>query len=116
MIENGCTSWCENPDSPRSECHGWSSAPLYEFATNILGVKICEKDEILISPNLSSLTYAKGCVPTRFGEVKVNWEKRDGGLYIRVQSPVGVNKHLIHPYGKEFVFSDCDVELFEKED
>ncbi|MBQ7291961.1 MAG: hypothetical protein IJW76_09640 [Clostridia bacterium] len=38
MLDLNCTTWCENPDSPRSECHGWSSTPMYEISAMVLGV------------------------------------------------------------------------------
>ncbi len=32
MIDLHCTTFPETPYMPRSECHGWSALPLYEFA------------------------------------------------------------------------------------
>ncbi len=71
MIDLNCTTWCENLGVGRSECHGWSSAPLYEFSSNILGVKVSYENEIIIKPHFFDFTYAKGTVPTRFGNVNV---------------------------------------------
>ncbi len=115
MLENGCTSWCENPDSPRSECHGWSSTPLYEFTRHVLGVSADEEDEIQIQPITGSLTYAKGIVPTRLGEVFVSWKKENGGFRISVRAPKGVRKHLRLFGQKEYVFEDEESEFFVKD-
>ena len=106
MIDMHCTTWCENPDSPRSECHGWSSAPLYEFSANILGVKYSFDDIIKISPVTWDLEYAKGIVPTRFGEVKVSWQKENGSFKIKIESPESVEKELILPDGTVKHFYD----------
>ena len=32
FIDLGCTTFPETPYSPRSDCHGWSALPLWEFA------------------------------------------------------------------------------------
>lgn len=104
MIDLNCTTWCENPDDPRSECHGWSSAPLYEFSANILGVKYSFDDEIVIAPKTGNLKYAKGTVPTRFGIVYVEWNNEGDEFNIKVKSPNGLKKKLILPNGTEEEF------------
>ncbi len=105
MLENHCTTWCEKPGKPRSECHGWSSAPLYEFSANILGVKCDLKEELLIAPKSGKLTFAKGIVPTRFGNVLVDWKRKGNEFEIEVNAPETVIKRIILPGGREIVFS-----------
>lgn len=39
MIENNLTTWAESESMARSDCHGWSATPLFEIATEILGVE-----------------------------------------------------------------------------
>ena len=39
MIANGLTTFAENPDPTRSDCHAWSSSPNYDFLATICGVK-----------------------------------------------------------------------------
>ena len=107
MLKNGCTSWCENPDNPRSECHGWSSAPIYEFANNVLGVKVGFDEEIVIAPCTLHLSYAKGTVPSRFGVISVEWEKRDNVFLVRIKSKEGIKKKFIHPSFGETVFCEA---------
>lgn len=111
MIDLHCTTWCENPDSPRSECHGWSSAPLYELSANILGVKVGYEDEITISPITAGLSYAKGIVPTRFGNVEISWTNTDGDFKIRINSPEGIRKHIILPDGRSTVVTAEEISL-----
>ncbi len=111
MIDLHCTTWCENPDSPRSECHAWSSAPLYELSANILGVKVGYDDEIIISPVPAGLSYAKGITPTRFGNIDVSWTNTDGKFNIKITAPEGVTKRVILPDGSEMTFTDSQIEL-----
>ncbi len=91
MLDRHCTTWCENPDAPRSECHGWSSAPIYEFSAMVLGV--CPTADgyrsVRIKPYVDAydLTWAKGTVPTPHGTISVAWEKTDGELLLEVALP-----------------------------
>ena len=109
MIDLGCTTWCENPDNPRSECHAWSCAPLYEFSANILGVKYSFKDEITIAPQTMELSFARGKVPTRFGTVDVEWKNTDGKFMIKIISPEGVTKKVILPNGECRISADSNI-------
>ena len=106
MVDLNCTTWCENPDSPRSECHGWSSAPLYEFSANVLGVKYSTENEITIVPKTGNLTYAKGTVPTRYGKIYVEWHNKNGEFNIIVKSSENLKKKLILPNGEVVEFCD----------
>ncbi len=93
MLDLHCTSWCENPDSPRSECHGWSSAPIYEFSAMVLGVTPTTDGyrSVQIKPLVDAypLTWAKGTIPTPVGQISVSWEKQDGNLVLDVALPAG---------------------------
>lgn len=105
MLDMHCTSWCEHPNNPRSECHGWSSAPLYEFSANVLGVKVGFTDEIVIAPTVPKhLEFAKGKVPTRFGVIEVSWTNTGDNFDIKVKAPAGVVKKLVLPDGEEKCF------------
>jgi len=111
MLDNHCTTWCENPGKPRSECHGWSCAPVHEFSANVLGVKYSLENEINIVPQIGHLTFAKGRVPTRFGFVDVNWTSKDGRFHISVNSPDGVCKNITLPNGKKYTFMEQSAEF-----
>jgi alpha-L-rhamnosidase len=109
-----CTSWCETTAaSPRSECHAWSSAPLHEFSSCFLGVKHSFDDVIKIKPFTGDLSFARGHVPTRFGNVFVAWEQSDTCFAINVKSPEGVRKEITLPNGtvNSFYNSDCSVSI-----
>lgn len=91
MLDLGCTTWCENPESPRSECHGWSATPIYELSTMILGIQPTEygMKKITVKPfiNIGGMTFARGKIPTEYGTVSVNWEKKNDTLHFEVQLP-----------------------------
>lgn len=115
MLDNHCTTWCENPGEARSECHAWSCAPVHEFSSHILGVKHSFEDEININPETFGLTFAKGRVPTRHGLVNIDW-KLDGDRFcLEVESPAGVKKNILLPDGTAHSFVEpsakfeCDI-------
>ena len=95
MLDLHCTTWCENPDDPRSECHGWSSAPIYEFSSMVLGVYPTDNGyrSVRVKPciNAYDLSWAKGTVPTPYGAVTVSWEKKDAELLLEVTLPDGAD-------------------------
>jgi hypothetical protein len=76
MLDNHCTTWCENPDSPRSECHGWSSAPAYELSALVLGAFPAEDGykKLRVRPHLFTYgtEWAEGAVPTPYGLVRIS--------------------------------------------
>jgi hypothetical protein len=39
MLDNGLTTFAEKPEPTRSDCHAWSSHPLYNFIASILGIR-----------------------------------------------------------------------------
>ncbi len=95
------TSWVEDPVSQRSDCHGWGAVPLYEFTACMLGVKPLPGGHgILIRPNTSALTWAKGTVATAFGIVYVNWRRENGKFACEIEVPENVPARLELPEGQ----------------
>ncbi len=112
MLDWHCTTWCENPDSPRSECHGWSSAPIYEFSAMILGVRPTSDGyrtvEVKPYVDVYSLDWARGTVPTPVGSISVAWEKADGNLTLDVTLPAGetMPATIILPNGTTHILTE----------
>ena len=97
MLDMGCTTWCENPDSPRSECHAWSSAPVYEYSAMTLGVKPKANGfaKVEISPILADADKMNGTVPTPAGAINVSWEKKDGKYDFTASVPNAIKAYAI---------------------
>ena len=115
MIENACTTWCEDPVFQRSECHAWSSVPSYEFSQMILGVLPTASGykKVRIKPTLLDLTYAKGRVPTPFGYIDIDWKIQNGKFTLQVKSNEKTDMQIVLPSGKEYLVKDNSFEISE---
>ena len=74
----------------RSECHAWSSAPIYEYSAVFLGVKptLPGYRKFVVRPQIEMADNARGSVPTPYGEIEVSLQKIDGALKFRVRKPI----------------------------
>ncbi|MCR2823875.1 alpha-L-rhamnosidase-related protein [Lederbergia panacisoli] len=107
MIKLNLTTWVEDPVGERSDCHAWGAAPLYEFTSEILGVKpdLPGYKRILIEPELGNLSWATGSVATPHGLVDVAWELSGNEFSINVDGPEHVPLALKLPNGECFLYS-----------
>ncbi len=78
MIENGLTTFAENPDPTRSDCHAWSSSPNYDFLATICGIVPASPGfaSVQIEPALGELLQAKGVMPHPDGDITVSLQRK----------------------------------------
>lgn len=64
-----------------SLCHGWASGPAPFLMEYVLGIRPIKPGckQVLISPDLGSLTFAKGSYPTPYGTINVEHIKLNDG-------------------------------------
>ncbi len=112
MIKRGLTTWAEDDIQERSDCHGWGSLPIYEFASVILGVRPIGYDgrAVEIRPTVVGLEYAKGTVSTPLGDVKVDWKISDGRFTLTVEGDC--EKHITLPNGENYIVTEPKATLF----
>ena len=81
MLDKHLTTCVENDVFGRSDCHAWGALILYELPSVILGVRPAEPgyEKIRIAPVTGMLTWAKGEVLTKWGNIKVSWIKNEAG-------------------------------------
>ena len=82
MLDDGIRTTTETFNKPgesnsRSYCHSWSAYPAAYFKKYILGINPTKPGftEFSINPHLCGLDYAKGSVPTPYGEISVEITK-----------------------------------------
>ena len=73
-----------------SLCHGWASGPTAWLTSHVLGIQIVEPGGkvIRVKPNLGTLEFAEGTLPTPFGIVRVKHQKQaDGKIKSEIDAP-----------------------------
>ncbi len=78
MINMGLTTFAEQPEPTRSDCHAWSASPNYDFLATICGIMpdAPSFEEVLIQPSLGILNDAEGKMPHPKGEIKVSVKRK----------------------------------------
>ena len=106
MLDLGLTTCPEDFVGVRSDCHGWSALPLYEFTRCILGVKPTAPgwEKIRIEPKVLSFADFSGKVITPKGLVTVGWKKSDAKFMISGRVPDGIPFELCLPDGTEQIY------------
>ncbi|WP_299568833.1 alpha-L-rhamnosidase C-terminal domain-containing protein [uncultured Pedobacter sp.] len=89
MLQNGLTTFAENPDPTRSDCHAWSASPNYDFLATICGIMpdAAGFKKVLIKPSLGELTEVSGNLPHPQGMIKVEFKRVGDGLHGRIELP-----------------------------
>jgi hypothetical protein len=79
MLAMRLTTWADNPQPTRSDCHAWSASPNHEFLATILGILPGAPGfaHVRREPHLGLLTEVSGSIPHPQGEVAVSY-RRDG--------------------------------------
>ncbi len=118
MLELDATSWFEFPGNTRSDCHGWSAVPIYEFTSVVLGIKPrgIGISSVEISPSFGTLDSARGSLPTRHGNIFVEWHKinDDNAYHVCVKSPDNITKIIRDINGNSISVTDSVITYITK--
>lgn len=81
MIALGLTTFAEKPEPTRSDCHGWSASPSYDFLATICGIMPGSPGfaTVLIAPALGELTEVSGKMPHPAGSIAVEFKRQANG-------------------------------------
>lgn len=92
MLAKGLTTFAEQPDPTRSDCHAWSASPVYELLATVCGIEPGSPGfaTVRIEPQLGALHHAEGKVMHPKGEVSVALVREKTGLRATVSLPAGV--------------------------
>ncbi len=93
MLDIGLTTFSENPEPTRSDCHAWSASPLYDVLALVAGIEPAAPGfaKVRIAPSLGRLQRTSCSMPHPSGELRVSLERRGGdGLEAVVTLPPGV--------------------------
>ena len=98
MLQKGLTTFAENPDPARSDCHAWSASPDYDFLATVAGIRPASPGfkTVEIAPALGKLKFIKGQMPHPAGNILFDL-KRNGanGITGEVILPEGLTGRFI---------------------
>ncbi|WP_170831138.1 family 78 glycoside hydrolase catalytic domain [Arachidicoccus rhizosphaerae] len=104
MLKIGLTTFAEKPEPTRSDCHGWSTSPAYDFLATILGITPSAPgfSKVRIEPHLGDLRSANGAMDVPAGQITVGLERREAvagngssGLNAKITLPDGLTGEFI---------------------
>ncbi|HEU0141857.1 MAG TPA: alpha-L-rhamnosidase C-terminal domain-containing protein, partial [Bryobacteraceae bacterium] len=97
MLQRGLTTWAEQADPTRSDCHAWGSSPNYEVFRTVLGIDSAAPGfrRVIIRPFPGKLSRASGVIPHPGGEIAVRYERKQDGLEAEVRLPAGVEGEFV---------------------
>ncbi len=97
MLAQGLTTWAEQLDPTRSDCHAWGSSPNYEVFRTILGIDSAAPGfrRVIVRPYPGQLERVSGAIPHPRGEVAVSLAVRGGKLDAEIALPPGVDGELV---------------------
>ena len=97
MVALGLTTWAEQPEPTRSDCHAWSAHPNYDFLTVIAGVRPKSPgfSTVTIEPHLGQLRHVAASVPTPKGVIEVSFTANPSGVDAVVNLPADVSGDLV---------------------
>lgn len=105
MLANNLSTWEEDDVRQRSDCHAWGSVPVYEYCTELAGIRPTAPGsaKVLFKPRLRLSDAVEAKVSLGKNNVAtVSWSSGAGGekyIELRLESAVEVTSQL--PGGKE---------------
>lgn len=89
MLDLGLTTWAENPEPVRSDCHAWSAHPNFDLLSTVAGIESASPGfgEVTIQPHLGPLTEVKATLPHPLGDITVSYHREGEKLSADVTLP-----------------------------
>jgi hypothetical protein len=93
MLANGLTTFAEQPEPSRSDCHAWSASPNYDLLATVCGIEpnAAGFKVIRIAPNLGYLSSIEGAVAHPLGIIEVDLRKMNNRIIGKVSLPKGTS-------------------------
>ena len=97
MLANGMTTFGETDINPRSECHGWSSSPNFDFLHTVAGIYPGSPGfkTVVIEPNFGYLTSLEIDFPHPNGVITMNLKKDQEKVTGSITLPGNLNGKFI---------------------
>ncbi len=89
MLKLGLTTWAEEPEPTRSDCHAWSAHPNFDLIATVAGIEPAASgfSEVVIEPHPGALSQIRASMPHPQGEISVRFEHKGDRLDADVTLP-----------------------------
>ncbi|HUX85008.1 MAG TPA: family 78 glycoside hydrolase catalytic domain [Chitinophagaceae bacterium] len=90
MIAKGLSTFAETPGQTRSDCHGWSASPEYDFLATLCGITPASPGfrSVRIAPAPGALREINAVMPHPDGFIRVSLKRRGAhGIEARISLP-----------------------------
>ena len=97
MLGNGMTTFGETDINPRSECHGWSASPCFDFLHTVAGIYPGSPGfkTVIIEPAFGYLKFMDVAFPHPQGLIKLNLKKENDKVTGSVHIPGSLTGEFI---------------------
>jgi alpha-L-rhamnosidase len=96
MLRLGLTTWAEQPEPTRSDCHAWSAHPNYDLLTVVAGIRPGSPGfkTVRIEPHLGGFHQLDASMPHASGLIHAVYRLDGGHWTATVMLPDGLNGEL----------------------
>jgi hypothetical protein len=97
MLRLGLTTWAENPEPTRSDCHAWSATPNYDLLTLVAGIRpdAPRFRRVRITPHLRGLHHLDASMPHVGGMIHTVYQVEGSSWKATVTLPAGLTGELV---------------------
>ncbi|WP_158944689.1 alpha-L-rhamnosidase C-terminal domain-containing protein [Granulicella sp. S190] len=97
MLKLGLSTWAENPEPARSDCHAWSASPNYDLLTVVAGIRPAAPAfaRVRIEPHLGKLTNLDATMPSVHGDIHATYKLSGDGWLAAVTLPKGLTGEFL---------------------
>ena len=96
MLRMGLSTWAENPEPTRSDCHAWSASPNYDLLTLVAGMRPAAPGfrKVLIEPHLGKLQQLDASMPHAGGLIHAAYQREGQHWTANITLPSGLDGQL----------------------
>jgi len=97
MLRMGLSTWAEQPEPTRSDCHAWSASPNYDLLTVVAGIRPGAPGfaRVHIEPHLGKLTHLEAAMPHAGGNIEVSYNLTEHGFTAGIKLPKGLTGEFV---------------------
>jgi alpha-L-rhamnosidase len=97
MLKLGLSTWAENPEPARSDCHAWSASPNYDLLTVVAGIRPSAPGfaRVRMEPHLGKLTHLDVTMPSVHGDIHATYKLSGDYWLATVALPRGLSGEFV---------------------